>query len=109
MSKICVIGFVYGGLVTGTCFAELGHQVTCHSTNPARNNGLLQGQMPIYEPGLEQLVEQNVQAKRLHLAQVYRSALEGAEYAFIAIGTPSCVDGEAGLQYVIAAAESSPI
>ncbi|HCS39704.1 MAG TPA: UDP-glucose 6-dehydrogenase [Anaerolineaceae bacterium] len=106
MSKICVIGTGYVGLVTGTCFAELGNQVTCLDTDPKRINGLLQGQMPIYEPGLEQLVEQNVQAKRLHFSQDYQSALEGAEYAFIAVGTPSGVDGEADLQYVKAAAES---
>lgn len=106
MSKICVIGTGYVGLVTGTCFAELGNQVTCLDTDPERINGLLKGQMPIYEPGLEQLVEQNVQAKRLQFTQDYRTALDGVEYAFIAVGTPSGVDGEADLQYVKMAAES---
>ncbi len=106
MSKICVIGTGYVGLVTGTCFAELGNQVTCLDTDPTRINRLLQGHMPIYEPGLEQLVSQNVQADRLQFTQDYKTALDGAEYAFIAVGTPSGVDGEADLQYVKAAAES---
>lgn len=106
MSKICVIGTGYVGLVTGTCFAELGNQVTCLDTDPSRINGLLQGQMPIYEPGLEQLVSQNVHANRLQFTQDYKTALDGVEYAFIAVGTPSGVDGEADLQFVKTAAES---
>ena len=106
MSKICVIGTGYVGLVTGTCFADLGNHVTCLDTDPQRIKGLLNNQMPIYEPGLEQLVRQNVQANRLFFTQDYRIALEGAEYAFIAVGTPSGTDGEADLQYVKSAAES---
>ena len=106
MSKICVIGTGYVGLVTGTCFADLGNQVTCLDIDPERINQLLNGKMPIYEPSLEQLVKQNVQAKRLCFTHDYRVALEGAEYAFIAVGTPSGVDGEADLQYVKTAVES---
>jgi UDPglucose 6-dehydrogenase len=106
MSKICVIGTGYVGLVTGTCFADLGNQVTCLDLDEKRINNLLNGQMPIYEPGLEQLVKQNVQAKRLRFTTDYKKALEGIEYAFIAVGTPSGVDGEADLQYVKSAAES---
>jgi UDPglucose 6-dehydrogenase len=106
MSKICVIGTGYVGLVTGTCFADLGNQVTCLDLDVTRINNLLNGQMPIYEPGLEQLVKQNVQAKRLQFTTDYKQALQGVEYAFIAVGTPSGVDGEADLQYVKSAAES---
>ena len=106
MSKICVIGTGYVGLVTGTCFADLGNQVVCLDTDPERINNLQNGRMPIYEPGLEQLVMQNVQAKRLHFTNDQQTALEGVEYAFIAVGTPSGVDGEADLQYVKAAAEA---
>jgi UDPglucose 6-dehydrogenase len=106
MSKICVIGTGYVGLVTGTCFADLGNQVTCLDIDPQRINNLLIGQMPIYEPGLEQLVKQNVQAKRLQFTKDYKQAFEGVEYIFIAVGTPSGVNGEADLQYVKSAAES---
>ncbi|MGA2505658.1 MAG: UDP-glucose/GDP-mannose dehydrogenase family protein [Anaerolineales bacterium] len=106
MSKICVIGTGYVGLVTGTCFADLGNQVTCLDIDEKRINNLRANQMPIYEPGLEQLVKQNVIAKRLQFTTDYKKALEGAEYAFIAVGTPSGVDGEADLQYVKSAAES---
>ncbi len=106
MSKICVIGTGYVGLVTGTCFADLGNQVTCLDTDPARIEHLNQGKMPIYEPGLEQMVRQNVQANRLRFTTDYADALRDVEYAFIAVGTPSGVDGEADLQYVRSAAES---
>jgi UDPglucose 6-dehydrogenase len=106
MSKICVIGTGYVGLVTGTCFADLGNQVTCLDVDAKRIDNLVNGLMPIYEPGLEQLVKQNVQAGRLKFTHDVRSALEGVEYAFIAVGTPSGVDGEADLQYVKTAAES---
>lgn len=105
MSKICVIGTGYVGLVTGTCFADLGNQVTCLDVDTSRITNLINGVMPIYEPGLEQLVKQNVQAGRLIFSTNYEESLAGAEYAFIAVGTPSGNDGEADLQYVRQAAE----
>ena len=106
MCKICVVGTGYVGLVTGTCFADLGNDVTCLDVDTTRIEKLKKGQMPIYEPGLEQLVEHNVQAGRLHFSTDYKEALANAAYAFIAVGTPSGNDGEADLQYVKAAAEA---
>ncbi|MBP7227932.1 MAG: UDP-glucose/GDP-mannose dehydrogenase family protein [Longilinea sp.] len=106
MSKICVIGTGYVGLVTGTCFADLGNDVTCLDVDETRIGKLQQNIMPIYEPGLEQLVAQNVRAGRLTFTTDYKQALEGAAFAFIAVGTPSGSDGEADLQYVRSAAES---
>ncbi len=106
MSKICVIGTGYVGLVTGTCFADLGNEVTCLDIDPDRIKKLNAGVMPIYEPGLEQLVKQNVTANRLRFTDNYGEALEGAEYAFISVGTPSGNDGEADLHYVKSAAEA---
>ena len=105
MSKICVIGTGYVGLVTGTCFADLGNEVTCLDIDPERIEKLKQGIMPIYEPGLEQLVSQNTSAGRLIFTTDHQEALKEADFAFIAVGTPSGVDGEADLQYVRAAAE----
>ncbi len=106
MSKICVIGTGYVGLVTGTCFADLGNEVTCLDIDKERIDDLKAGKMPIYEPGLEQLVKQNVAAERLLFSTDYQEALTGAEYAFIAVGTPSGSDGEADLKYVRSAAEA---
>jgi len=106
MSKICVIGTGYVGLVTGTCFADLGNEVICLDIDHERIASLKAGQMPIYEPGLEQLVKQNVAAERLFFTTDYAIALKDAEYAFIAVGTPSGNDGEADLRYVRSAAEA---
>ena len=106
MSNICVIGTGYVGLVTGICFADLGNHVVCLDVDQKRIDGLKNNIMPIYEPGLEQLTIQNVQAGRLSFTTDYHEALEGMEFAFIAVGTPSGVEGEADLQYVRAAAES---
>jgi len=106
MSRICVVGTGYVGLVTGTCFADLGNEVTCLDIDPERIKKLSAGIMPIYEPGLEQLVKQNVAAGRLFFTADYHQALEGAEFAFIAVGTPSGNDGEADLNYVKSAAEA---
>lgn len=106
MSKICVIGTGYVGLVTGTCFADLGNEVVCLDIDPDRISNLKAGLMPIYEPGLEELVKQNVAAERLVFTTDYASALDAAEYAFIAVGTPSGSDGEADLKYVRSAAEA---
>jgi UDPglucose 6-dehydrogenase len=105
MSKLCVIGTGYVGLVTGTCFADLGNRVTCLDVDETRIDNLKNGILPIYEPGLEQVVAQNTRAGRLIFTTNYAEALTDAEFAFIAVGTPSGVDGEADLQYVRAAAE----
>jgi UDPglucose 6-dehydrogenase len=106
MSKICVIGTGYVGLVTGTCFADLGNQVICLDIDSNRIENIKNGIMPIYEPGLEQLVSQNLRAGRLKVSNDPTEALKEAEFAFIAVGTPSGSDGEADLQYVRSAAES---
>ena len=106
MRKICVIGVGYVGLVTGTCFADLGHQVTCLDVDKAKIDRLRAGGMPIYEPGLEEMVRRNAQAGRLRFTASYPEALEGAEFAFIAVGTPQGSGGEADLKYVRAAARS---
>ncbi|HEX2980382.1 MAG TPA: UDP-glucose/GDP-mannose dehydrogenase family protein [Anaerolineaceae bacterium] len=106
MSKLCVIGTGYVGLVTGSCFADLGNQVICLDLDKERIDHLQQGIMPIYEPGLEQLVAQNVKAGRLTFTTSYADALQDVEFAFIAVGTPSGVDGEADLQYVRSAVET---
>ena len=105
MSDICVIGTGYVGLVTGVCFADLGNTVHCLDINPDRISKLQKNVMPIYEPGLEEIVERNVKAGRLFFTTDYPEALKNAEFAFIAVGTPSGVDGEADLQYVRDAAE----
>lgn len=106
MSNICVIGTGYVGLVTGACFADLGNKVICLDVEETRIKNLKMGIMPIYEPGLEQIVSHNTRAGRLIFTTNYQEALENAEFAFIAVGTPSGVDGEADLQYVRQAAES---
>jgi UDPglucose 6-dehydrogenase len=106
MRQLCVIGVGYVGLVTGACFADLGNRVIALDINEERIENLKKGVMPIYEPGLEELVERNVRAGRLVFTTSYTEALKGAEFAFIAVGTPSGDNGEADLQYVEAAAKS---
>lgn len=106
MSKICVVGTGYVGLVTGTCFADLGNEVVCLDVDEARINNLNNGIMPIYEPGLEQVVALNKKAGRLTFTTDYNLALDKAEFAFIAVGTPSGMEGEADLQFVRLAAEA---
>ena len=106
MKSISVIGAGYVGLVTGTCLADLGNKVTCVDIDEDKIASLKAGKMPIYEPGLEELVQRNVSAGRLHFTTSYSEGLDKAEFAFIAVGTPSGVDGEADLQYVHMAAES---
>jgi UDPglucose 6-dehydrogenase len=104
--KICVVGVGYVGLVTGTCFADLGNQVICLDIATDRIEKLKRGEMPIYEPGLEELVARNVAAKRLGFTTSYSDAIQGADFIFIAVNTPPSSDGEADLQYVRAAAQS---
>jgi len=106
VKNICVIGVGYVGLVTSTCFADLGNRVTALDINEERIENLKQGLLPIYEPGLEEMVKRNVGAGRLSFTTSYPEALAEAEFAFIAVGTPEGVDGEADLQYVRSAAES---
>jgi len=106
MARMCVIGTGYVGLVTGTCFADIGHQVTCLDIDKTRIDQLQNGVMPIYEPGLKQIVEQNVEAGRLSFTTSYPEALKESEFAFIAVGTPSDEDGEADMQYVNTAVNS---
>lgn len=106
MKKICVVGVGYVGLVTGACFADLGNNVVALDVDEGRIENLKKGILPIYEPGLEELVERNVTAGRLSFTTSYQEAVEGTEFAFIAVGTPSGVNGEADLQYVAAAATS---
>ncbi|MBN1921988.1 MAG: UDP-glucose/GDP-mannose dehydrogenase family protein [Anaerolineae bacterium] len=106
MKHIAVIGVGYVGLVSGACFADLGNRVICLDINTERIANLKQNIMPIYEPGLEELVERNVKAGRLTFTTSYEEALRDVEFAFIAVGTPSDVDGQADLRYVRMAAES---
>jgi len=106
VKDIAVVGVGYVGLVTGACFADLGNRIVALDIDAARIAGLARGEMPIYEPGLEELVERNVRADRLHFTTSYEEALRNAEFVFIAVGTPSGVDGEADLQHVRAVAES---
>jgi UDPglucose 6-dehydrogenase len=106
MKQICVIGVGYVGLVTAACFADLGNRVIALDIDEKRIANLKKNTMPIYEPGLEELVGRNVHAGRLSFTSSYAQALEGTEFAFIAVGTPSAENGEADLQYVAAAAKS---
>jgi UDPglucose 6-dehydrogenase len=110
MKNIAVIGSGYVGLVTGTCFADLGNTVTCVDINEARIKNLQNGILPIYEPGLEELVRRNMVAGRLRFTTSYDEAINHtehpAELVFIATNTPMGVDGEAELRYVRSAAES---
>jgi UDPglucose 6-dehydrogenase len=106
MKQICVIGVGYVGLVTAACFADLGNRVVALDVDEQRVENLKKGIMPIYEPGLEELVKRNTKGGRLSFTTSYAEALKSAEFAFIAVGTPSGVDGSADLQYVDAAARS---
>jgi len=102
--KLTVIGTGYVGLVTGTCFAEMGNQVTCVDVDQAKIEGLLRGVLPIYEPGLEAMVLRNVAEKRLSFTSRLAEGLDDCEIFFIAVGTPPGEDGSADLRYVQAVA-----
>ena len=106
MKQICVVGVGYVGLVTAACFADLGNRVVALDVDEKRVENLKKGIMPIYEPGLEELVNRNVKGGRITFTTSYEEALKGVEFAFIAVGTPSGVDGAADLQYVEVAARS---
>lgn len=104
--RIAVIGSGYVGLVAGTCFAESGNTVTCIDIDEKKIDGLRNGVVPIFEPGLEELVKRNVRDGRLHFTTDYSEGMKGAQVAFIAVGTPPGEDGGADVKYVLAAAES---
>jgi len=106
VKDIAVVGVGYVGLVTGAGFADLGNKVVALDIDDERIAGLKRGEMPIYEPGLEELVARNVDAGRLSFTSSYAEAIHQAEFAFIAVGTPSGVDGEADLKHVREAAEA---
>lgn len=103
--NIVVIGTGYVGLVSGTCFAEMGNNVICVDIDAHKIEKLKQGIMPIYEPGLEELVKKNYQAQRLHFVNSLHELKGQPTIFFIAVGTPSDSDGSADLQYVLAAAK----
>ncbi len=102
--KIVVIGTGYVGLVTGTCFAERGNQVTCVDIDENKIKNLHKGILPIYEPGLDELVKTNVEEERLSFTTSLAEVIDGAELIFIAVGTPPGEDGSADLQYVLGVA-----
>ena len=104
MKHICVIGTGYVGLVNATCFADLGNHVVTVDIDERKVEALKRGEMPIYEPGLKEIVERNVRAGRLTFTTSYDEGLRDAEYVFICVGTPEGEDGEAELKYVRAAA-----
>ncbi|WP_026147662.1 UDP-glucose dehydrogenase family protein [Robiginitomaculum antarcticum] len=104
--RVAMIGTGYVGLVSGVCFADFGHTVTCVDKNPDKIKILNEGGVPIYEPGLENLVAKNVREKRLFFTTEIEEAVREADAVFIAVGTPSRRgDGHADLSYVYAAAE----
>jgi UDPglucose 6-dehydrogenase len=106
MKQICVLGVGYVGLVTAAVFADLGNRVIGLDINEEKIAGLNKGVMPIYEPGLEEIVSRNMKAGRLTFQTSYKEALNGTEFVFIGVGTPSGVVGEADLRYVAAAAQT---
>lgn len=104
--KIAIVGTGYVGLVTGTCFAEMGTEVYCVDVDKKKIDNLKQGIMPIYEPGLEDLVRRNLQAGRLHFTTDLKDCLNEVEILFSAVGTPPDEDGSADLTYVLEVAHS---
>jgi UDPglucose 6-dehydrogenase len=107
MKRICVVGTGYVGLVTGACFAKLGNDVTCLDVDKKKIDQLRKGEMPIHEPELEPLIKHNVQAGRLHFSMDYAEAVAGADFIFIAVGTPTLPESDAAdMQYVESAARS---
>lgn len=104
--NIAVIGSGYVGLVSGTCFAEMGNKVTCVDIDPKKIQKLNAGVIPIFEPGLEQMVLKNIKNKNLFFTTDLSESISDAEIVFIAVGTPMGDDGSADLQYVLAVAKS---
>lgn len=99
--NIAIVGTGYVGLVTGTCFAEMGNDVTCIDINEEKILGLQKGIMPIYEPGLQEMVLRNAEANRLHFSTSLASCIDDVDIVFSAVGTPPDEDGSADLKYVL--------
>ena len=104
--KIAIVGTGYVGLVTGTCFSEVGVDVTCVDIDQKKIDNLNKGILPIYEPGLEEMVDRNVKKNRLHFSTSLKDSIQGVEVVFIAVGTPPDEDGSADLKYVLGVASS---
>ena len=104
--KIAVIGTGYVGLVSGTCFAEVGNTVTCVDVNTEKIESLKKGIIPIYEPGLEAMVLNNIANKNLFFTTDIAQAIKQVEIVFIAVGTPMGEDGSADFQYLLSVAQS---
>lgn len=104
--KVAVVGTGYVGLVTGTCFANMGNRVWCVDVDEKKIENLKKGIIPIYEPGLSEMVLQNYNSGNLHFTTQIKEALEVCNICFIAVGTPMGEDGSADLQYVLSVAES---
>lgn len=104
--RLTVIGTGYVGLVTGTCFAEMGHHVTCVDINEEKVNLLRDGKSPIYEPGLEEMIVRNASQGRLEFTTDLEQAVTSSLFCFIAVDTPQCEEGSANLTYVLNAARS---
>jgi len=104
--RVTVFGTGYVGLVTGACLADVGHQVTCVDVDEGKIARLLQGEIPIYEPGLDRVVASAYQAGNLHFTTDAKEAVSFGDICFIAVGTPPDEDGSADLQYVIAVADT---
>ena len=102
--RIAVVGTGYVGLVVGACFAETGNQVVCVDKDAAKVRGLRRGKIPIFEPGLEELVKRNAAKKRLTFTLDLKTAVRKSDVIFIAVGTPMGEDGSADLQHVLGAA-----
>lgn len=104
--KLSIFGTGYGSLVTGACFAEVGHNVICVDVDQTKVDNLNKGVLPIWEVGLDAIVERNVGESRLQFTTDVSIAVKHAKIQIIAVGTPSDEDGSADLQYVLAVAES---
>ena len=104
--KVSIFGTGYVGLVTGTCFAEMGNNVLCVDIDQTKVEALRKGHIPIFEPGLEEMVMSNVAKRNLQFSTDINAGVDHGDIIFIAVGTPEDEDGSADLQYVLSVANS---